>query len=159
MRAKKITLTIMLLLLSTLTFAGNTGKIAGNVKDKQTGEPLIGANVMIKNTHFGAAADIKGNYYILQVPPGKYELMVTYMGYHKMVIQNVDVRVDLTTRINFALESQAIQMQTLTVVAEEPLVQHDITSTRKITTKQEIENTPGFETTSDIWLNLFLEKI
>ena len=152
MRANKITLTIMLLLLSTWAFAGNTGKIAGYVKDKQTGEPLIGANVMIKGTHFGAAADINGNYYILQVPPGKYELRVTYIGYHKMVVQNVDVRVDLTTRINFELESQAIEMPTLTVVAEEALVQQDITSTRKITTRKEIEDTPGFENTSDIFM-------
>jgi len=130
----------------------NSRKIAGYVKDKQTGEPLIGANVMIKGTHFGAAADINGNYYILQVPPGKYELRVTYIGYHKMVVQNVDVRVDLTTRINFELESQAIEMPTLTVVAEEALVQQDITSTRKITTRKEIEDTPGFENTSDIFM-------
>lgn len=132
-------------------FAGNTGKIAGTVTDKQTREPLIGANVVIKGTTLGAATDMKGNYYILQIPPGKYQVMVAYIGYHTQTIENVEVRVDLTTRLNFEMESMAIEFPTLTVTAEEPLVQLDITSTRKTTSKEEIAETPGFETTADIF--------
>jgi len=149
---KIILLMIMLFACANWLFAGNTGKIAGFVKDKQTGEPLIGANVMIKGTNLGSAADEKGHYFILQIPPGRYDVLATFIGYHTITVENVDVRVDLTTRINFDLESQAIEAPTLTVVAEEPLVQLDITSTRKTTSREEIEETPGFETTSDIFM-------
>ena len=46
-------------------FAGTTGKISGRVTDKETGEPLIGANVMVDGTPLGAATDTDGNYFDL----------------------------------------------------------------------------------------------
>ncbi|MDZ7378732.1 MAG: carboxypeptidase-like regulatory domain-containing protein, partial [candidate division KSB1 bacterium] len=133
-------------------FAGNTGKIAGVVIDKQTKEPLVGCNVMVRGTALGAATDIKGAYYILQVPPGRYEVLASYIGYHTKTVANVEVKVDLTTRVNFELESTAIEFPELVVVAEEPLVQLDITSTRKTTSREQIEQTPGFERTTDLFL-------
>ncbi len=151
---RHIFIIILLLLNGSAAFAGNTGKIAGKVTDKQTGEPLIGANIMVKGTSLGAAADMEGNYYILQVPPGRYEVMASVIGYHNMTIENVRVQVDLTTRLNFEMESRAIEFPTLTVVAEEPLVQMDITSTRKKTAREEIEAMPGMEQTLDIF-NLY----
>ncbi|HDL78586.1 MAG TPA: carboxypeptidase-like regulatory domain-containing protein, partial [Bacteroidetes bacterium] len=120
MRAIKILMIIALLLIcAPWSFAGNTGKIAGTVIDKQTGEPLIGANVRIKGTTLGAAADAKGRYFILQVPPGTYEVVADYIGYHGMTVENVRVAVDLTTRINFQLSSKAIQFPNLVVIAKQ----------------------------------------
>ena len=57
-----------------LAFGGTTGKLAGRVTSKETGEPLIGANVMILGTTLGAATDIDGNFYVLQISPGTYSL-------------------------------------------------------------------------------------
>ena len=50
-------------------FSGTTGKISGRVTNKATGDPLIGANVMVVGTPLGAATDTEGNYYILQISP------------------------------------------------------------------------------------------
>ncbi|MCR4438264.1 MAG: TonB-dependent receptor [bacterium] len=133
-------------------WAGNTGKIAGMVVDKQTKEPLMACNVMVRGTTLGAATDAKGMYYILQVPPGRYEVAASYIGYHTKTVANVEVKVDLTTRVNFELEPTAIEFPELVVVAEEPLVQLDITSTRKTTSREQIEQTPGFERTTDLFL-------
>ena len=47
--------------------AGETGKIAGVVEDKQSGEPLLGVNVIIKGTTMGAATDEDGKYFIINV--------------------------------------------------------------------------------------------
>ncbi len=141
-----------LALCSQLLFAGNTGKIAGVVVDKQTKEPLVGCNVMVRGTTLGAATDLKGAYYILQVPPGRYEVQASYIGYHTKTVANVEVKVDLTTRVNFELESTAIEFPELVVVAEEPLVQLDITSTRKTTSREQIVETPGFERSTDLFL-------
>ncbi len=133
-------------------WAGNTGKIAGVVIDKQTREPLVACNVMVRGTTLGAATDAKGTYYILQVPPGRYEVTASYIGYHPKTVANVEVKVDLTTRVNFELESTAIEFPELVVVAEEPLVQLDITSTRKTTDREQIQQTPGFERTTDLFM-------
>lgn len=142
----------MLLALYIQGFAGNTGKITGVVTDKATGEALVGANVVIKGTTLGAATDLDGKYTILQVPPGRYELTATYIGYHPMTIKDIVVRVDLTSRYSFNLVSNAIEAPELVVVAEEPLVQRDITSTRKTTSRKDLEETPGLESTTDVFM-------
>lgn len=136
---------------STYLVAGNLGKIAGTVRDKQTGELLLGANVVVRGTQLGAASDKQGFFYILQVPPGTYDVQASYIGYHTITVRNVKVRIDLTTRIDFELESEAIEGPTVVVVAEQPLVQKDITATRRTTSRAEIEAIPGLEQTLDIF--------
>ncbi len=149
----KLVLTIFILafclgLLPAL--AANTGKITGLVRDKNTGEPLVGANVVIEGLNLGASTDLDGYYFILQVPPGEYTIVASYVGYHNLTIKQVEVRVDLTTKINFDLTSELIESETIEVVAEKVMVQHDITSTRRSISGDEINGTPGIENVSDI---------
>lgn len=115
--------------LSSMLLAGTTGKIAGSVVDAQTNEPLIGANVVLQGTTMGASSDVDGQYFILNIPPGKYTLVTSSVGYAKIEIGNVAVVVDQTTRIDFKLQSAAVQLSDVTVTAERPLVQRDLTST------------------------------
>jgi outer membrane receptor protein involved in Fe transport len=147
---KHIILFLGLFILTNISFAGNTGKISGYVKDKQTGEPLIGANVMISGTRLGAAAGNDGYFYIIGIPPGKHEVKVSYMGYHQTIIKDVLVQVDLTTKLNFELVQDFIEMEAIVAVAERALVQKDITSTRIVTTRDEIAATPGIESVTDV---------
>ena len=67
---------LAVLLISASLLAGNAGKLSGRVTDKSTGEPLISANVTIKGLKIGASTDVNGDYFILNVPPGTYTLMV-----------------------------------------------------------------------------------
>jgi outer membrane receptor protein involved in Fe transport len=142
---------ILLLIGSFMLRAGNTGKIAGVAKDKQSGEPLIGANILVKGTNLGAATDQDGYFFILQVPPGAYDIEASYIGYHTITVTNIRVNVDLTTRVNIEMESQAIEGPTIIVEAEQSLIQKDITSTRRTTTREEILTTPGLEQTMDVF--------
>lgn len=50
------------------------GKISGKVIDAATKEPLIGANIVVVNTNWGAATNIEGEYFILNIPPGNYDV-------------------------------------------------------------------------------------
>ncbi|HCW76270.1 MAG TPA: hypothetical protein DHU63_06995, partial [Candidatus Marinimicrobia bacterium] len=55
---------------------GTTGKIAGNLIDAETNEPLIGCNVLVEGSDYlGAASDLDGNYMIIGIPPGKYSII------------------------------------------------------------------------------------
>ena len=81
---------IFLLLLPTIILA-QTGKLRGLVTDKQTGEPLIGANVMIEETTLGASTDMNGVYVVLAIPPGLYTIRTSYIGYHPEAISNIRV--------------------------------------------------------------------
>ncbi|MDZ7625174.1 MAG: carboxypeptidase-like regulatory domain-containing protein [Ignavibacteriaceae bacterium] len=70
----------------SFTFAGTTGKIAGKVTDSKTGEALPFVNILIEGTNLGAATDIDGNYVILNIPPGKYNVKAQYIGYQAVLV-------------------------------------------------------------------------
>ncbi len=63
---KKLCILVLVLTMVPAVFAGTTGKIAGVVKDKQTGEPLPGVNVLIQGTTLGASTDIDGYYVVIR---------------------------------------------------------------------------------------------
>ena len=61
--------------------AQDFGQISGYVNCTETEQPLIAANVYLKNTFIGTATDENGNYIIDNIPPGKYEIVVDIIGY------------------------------------------------------------------------------
>lgn len=108
--------------------AQNSGKIAGYVRDRQTGEPLPGANIIIQNTSLGAVSQINGAYSILRVPSGRHTLQVHLLGYGRLTIREVEVLTDLTTQLPILLNPENLQMQEVVITAERPLVRKDLTS-------------------------------
>ncbi|MDW7680843.1 MAG: carboxypeptidase-like regulatory domain-containing protein, partial [bacterium] len=107
--------------------AGITGKISGRAIDKQTREPLPLVNIQIMGTTRGAATDMNGYYNILLVPPGSYSLRATMVGYQSLDIKSVVVRVDQTTRIDFLLTAEVMDLGGFVkVVAERPVIQKDL---------------------------------
>ncbi len=141
MNVKKLLVLIPLFVYSSL-FAGTTGKIMGRVTDKQTGEPLPAANVIIEGTTMGAASDQDGYYVILNVPPGTYTLTCSYIGYKKMKVENVKVDVDRTTEVNFKLEPSTLVTKEVVAIAKEPIIKKDVTASVNIVKSEEIEQLP-----------------
>ena len=64
-----------------LTTALAQGTIRGTMTDAQTGETLIGANVVIMDPYKGAMADLDGNYSLEGLAPGSYEVTGSFIGY------------------------------------------------------------------------------
>jgi len=124
-------------------WGGTKGKIAGYVRDKSTGEPLPGVNVYIEGTTMGAATDQNGYYYIVNVPPGVYKVVASMIGFKRTVMENVVVHVDVTTKVNFELEPTVLELaETVTVVAERPLIEPDVTTKTQTLTADEIRTMP-----------------
>lgn len=130
------------ILISTQTFAGITGKIAGKVTDAQTGEDLIGINVLIQGTTMGAATGVDGTYVINNVEPGTYTLIVSGVGYQKQIITDVKVSSDFTTRIDVQLSSEAISLETIVVEAKNPMIRKDLTSSNTVVDETQIKSLP-----------------
>lgn len=144
---QKIRKLIVLLILQTIAitstiFPGTTGKIAGKITDKSTGEPLIGANVIISGTTSGAATDVNGQYTILDIPPGTYSLQVSYIGYRKTTVNDVRVFIDQTTRIDVALESEAIELGGMVIVAERKIIKPDVATSVVAISENEVRELP-----------------
>ena len=134
------TVTIISLLIAGAVTAGTTGKISGKVTDVSTGEPLVGANVMIAGTVFGASTDEVGDYFIINIPPGSYEVSVAYIGYEKKVSSNTRVSIDQTTTVNFALNASVIEGASVDVVAERAIIEQDITGSKAVLTADFLDN-------------------
>ena len=133
---------ITLLFILSMLNAGTTGKIVGLVNDKKNGEPLIGANVIVQNTPYGAATDIEGNYYILQLPPGIYQLKFDMIGYQSVVVNEVRVKVDLTTTVNAELNESVVGLNEVVVQADRPMIQTDVTYSQANISSEEVEMLP-----------------
>ena len=138
----KLYSTVYVLLMLSLAQAGTTGKLAGKVTIKDSGEPMMGANVIINDTNLGAASDADGNYYILQVPPGTYSVRFTMIGYQDLIMNNVRIQVDLTTTINASLSESVIGMNEVVVQAERPMIQTDVTYSQANISSEEVEMLP-----------------
>jgi len=128
------------------TLAGTTGKIAGEVKDSKTGEALIGANVAVEGTPFGAATNIDGYYVILNLSPGAYRLSASAVGYTKKTVVDVPVSIDLTTTIDFSLVQTVLEVgEEVVVTAVRPIIKKDLTSSEARVDAGQIETLPVSE--------------
>ena len=133
---------LLLLTLGQTIWASSSGKIAGQIVDQGTKEPLIGVNVVIEGTNLGAATDVDGFYFILNIPPGKYQVKAIIVGYATVVKENVQVSINQTTDLNFNMRPESIEGETVVVEAERPVIQMDVSSSQKIVTSEAIQNRP-----------------
>jgi len=135
------TLCLILLFTSTLV-SGTTGKISGTAKDAQTGELLVGVNIVVIGTTLGATTNIEGEFVILSVSPGEYSVRASSIGFGSVSQTNVRVQIDQTTDLKFFLKQEAIQGEEVVVVAQRPVVQKDVAASTANITSKEIESLP-----------------
>ena len=96
----------------------NAQSVKGKVTDSNTGEPLVGATVKLQGTKYTALVKLNGMFNFPAVAPGTYQLLVTYLGY-KPVNNSSTVTVAGTDNkvVNFSLEPQATELQSVTITA------------------------------------------
>jgi len=137
--AKALTITLLLLPLIAI----GSGKINGRVIDKESKQPLIGANVVIVGTSYGAATDLQGEFSIIEVPIGVFTVRAGYIGYSAVEVQNVRICNGLTTEVNFELTTKEIELQLVTIVSERPLINKSSTNAVRIMTNEDMLSTPA----------------
>jgi len=134
---------LLLLILPTVLFAQGTGSINGYLHDKATGEPLLYANVMLKNTQFGTASDVHGYYVLNGIPQGKYKLIVSMTGY-KHVEKEIEVQPNGEMRFDFEVAPEAIVLDEVIVTAESMRFKEEVEISRTNIGLREIRSTPPF---------------
>ena len=104
---------IVMLLLPAFAFAQNS--VSGTVTDKDSGQPLVGVNVVVEGTTMGAASGADGSYSVSGVPDGSYTVTAKYIGYAD---QSASVSLSGSGETaNFQLESSAINLGMVDVLA------------------------------------------
>lgn len=141
---------MMLLIAAESLQAQNVGKVSGVVKDAQTGEPLIGCNISIVGTTLGASTNIDGEYFILNIPPGKYDIQASMIGYQRVLQSGTIVNAGRTTAADFRLFSEALAQQEVIVQATRPDVEPEKTSTSVIIRHEEVQALAGMRDVGDV---------
>ena len=93
--------------ITVCSYGQQTGKIAGTITDRKTGETLIGLTVKINNTNNGVSTDVNGHYIIGALSPGKYNITFSYVGYQSKNITDIDVAAGATTNLDVVMEEAA----------------------------------------------------
>lgn len=144
MRTILLRLSLILLWIPSALWAQN-GKITGTITDRETGEPLPGATVLIEGTTRGAAADADGVYIILDVAPGRYTLQASFVGYGTQTVRDVEVASGFTTLVDFPLAA-GLELEEV-IVQGQRLIRQDEVSTTTVIRGEEIQALPvdGFQ--------------
>lgn len=131
---------LLVLLLLLVTQSGlAAGRIKGTITDAETGDPLVGVNIVVMGTYRGAATDFDGHYLITELKQGSYDLEVTSLGYKVVLATGVFVADGLTTEQDLALEKSYIKGEDVVIVGKKPLFEVDNTSSSSVLDLQEIQ--------------------
>ncbi len=144
-KSKKCTIcvfSLLVLYVVQIAIAGTTGKIAGIVVSEETGEPIIGVNVIVEDIGLGAATNTEGQYTILNVPPGTYTVRFSCIGYADILEKEVLVRIDQTTRLDAKMKIELIRGEEVVVIAVRDLVKKDVSTSVTSITINEVEDLP-----------------
>jgi hypothetical protein len=107
------------------------GAIAGYVTDAETGEPLIGANVVLNGTSIGSASDVNGKYYIPNLNVGTYNIKIAYIGYNSVNV-NINIIEKNVTNLNIPLSLADISVDEIVVTGNKPLIEKSSTNSVRI---------------------------
>lgn len=110
---------LLIILSSQFVFAQEEGIIRGTVTDKNTGETLIGVNILIEGTMNGTITDFDGNFNLAKVPVGTVNLVFSYISYNTQTISDVEVQTSEPTVLNIALAPATEEIEEVTVVAKQ----------------------------------------
>jgi len=108
---------LLLIFFSALPFglqAQDRYTISGYVKDSQSGESLIGANVYIKELLKGTSTNQYG-YYSLTIPEGDYTLVVAFLGYEEYT---KSIALIANNKINVSLNEKVFTTQEVVITGE-----------------------------------------
>lgn len=123
--------------------SSTTGKITGTVNDAEDSQPVVGARVVIEGTTMGSIVNpMDGSYIIDSIPPGEYTLIASCIGYKAETVKGIIVKAGETTKFDFQLEAESIEIGEILIVAEEPDISKFETSTVDRLSTKEIESLP-----------------
>ena len=132
----------VLVVVTTQVFSTNTGRIKGKVTDAKTKDPIAFAVIQISGTTMGAQADQNGEYMIINVPPGKYELCAMLTGWTSSCVKELTVTANVTTTQDFALTESIVQTDAQLCIAERDLLKKTETTHLRQISPADIKTMP-----------------
>ncbi len=113
-------------------FREGWGIIQGTITNKDTGDPLIGANIWIDALTTGTTTNISGDYRLEQVPEGTYVVMISYIGYITQTIRDVQVNQKEVTKMDISLAPSVMRLSDVVVEGTIDVKNVDVQNTTEL---------------------------
>jgi hypothetical protein len=112
---KKILPILSLVLLNVwrLSAQSPASTLSGSVRDSATGKPIAGVSVFLNSTSKGTVTHNDGNFTLTGIPPGRYQLIVSAIGYATIAMEITTRR--LPSSLKITLHNQASELAAVTV--------------------------------------------
>ena len=117
MLAAVTAVTLFAVTLTEVRAQGLEGRISGTIVDADTGDPLIGASVIVTGLALGAMADLEGTYLIRNVPAGQHTIVVSMIGYAQKRVTEIQVDPGQVTKIDVSVEEVILEADVVEVTA------------------------------------------
>ena len=138
---RRFLLLLSISLFTTIAYS-QTGNIRGFVYDKNSAEPIMFCNVILKGTTIGASTDINGMYNISKVLVGDYTLMVTYIGYDTSTV-NITLKKGKVITQNLEISESSVKLNEVRISAERSEMKTEVKAAAIKITKQDMEMIPN----------------
>ncbi len=136
-----------------------TQTVRGKILDTDSQLPLVGAEVLIPGTDplIGTVTDAEGQFRLENIPVGRINLVLSYIGYEKQTISNIVVNSGKEVVLDLQMQESIINMETVVVTAHqnkgEALNELAILSARSISAEETNRYAGGFNDPSRIVSN------
>lgn len=135
-------LTMISLLFGVLSYA-QTGSVSGIIVDAATGEPLLGANVIVRGTHTGSTTNEQGYFILRDLEPEQYTLDIFFMGY-ETITRKVNINAGEEIVLDLALNKSSDVLGEVVISANRrPQKITRAPATVNVISSEQIENFPG----------------
>ncbi len=111
---KKSAIFIIMIIFCSLATMAQNGVLKGKLIDKNTGEPLVGAAIVIKGSTIGTITNYDGEYELIDIEPGTYTFSASFIGYSNLD-KEVEISSDQTVILDFMLFQDLIGLDEVMV--------------------------------------------
>jgi len=117
MLLKRTLLTAIFALTTMLSFA-QKGTLRGTIYEADTGWPMYGVQVLIKETGTGAVADMDGKFSV-ELEAGTYTLQASFVGFQTLEVSGIEIKAgEVTVLDNLQIVESVSELETVVVTAE-----------------------------------------
>ena len=142
LRGNWIIVCVLILTIFLNPISGQRGNIKGQILSANNQIKLQGANILLLSTNFGSVSDSSGIYIIPNISAGNYSVRANYIGYKQTTRKNISVYAGQTTEINFALEEEVLKGDEITIIAENRMINPEISVSSINLNLKDIKNIP-----------------
>jgi len=136
-------LLLLMILSSNVPARQHQTSLSGLILNSVTKEKVVGANVLIIGSTFGASTDSMGRFVISNIPPGTYEVRVSVLGYSQAIVRGVAVAASRPVEITIPLTEQFIQMSEVVTVGGQLVNVPELNVSTRYLDYREIQHTAG----------------